>query len=105
MENEWKNQIYKIEQHADGRIFTERVSGAVCGGFGVHETGSGWNVTHLKSGWATFVSRTEEGAKIIALHLIENYAADFERLEITGCMVENFKPPANGSRRTPGFGA
>lgn len=29
-----------------------------------------------------------------ALYLIENYTAEFERLNIKGCLVENFKPLA-----------
>ena len=35
--------------------------------------------------------RTEEGAKIIAAYLIGKYAAEFERLNITGYVVENFR--------------
>jgi hypothetical protein len=91
MRSKWTPQTYQIKQHADGRILTEQVFGQTRGGFGVHRTGDGWSVTHLKSGWATFMSRTEEGAKIIADYLIGSYAAEFERLNITGCAVENFR--------------
>ncbi len=45
----------------------------------------------MKSGWATFISGTEEGAKLIADYLTCNYAAEFERLVINGCAVENFR--------------
>jgi len=94
MRNEWLNQTYQIKQHAEGKILTEEVSGQVCGGFGIHETAVGWNITHLRSGWATFMSRTAEGAQMTALYLIENYTAEFECLNIKGCLVENFKPLA-----------
>jgi hypothetical protein len=91
MRNKWTRQTYQIKQHAAGRILTEQVFGQAREGFGIHRTGDGWSVTHLKSGWATFMSRTEEGAKIIAGYLIGNYAAEFERLNISGCAVENFR--------------
>ena len=60
-------------------------------GFGIHQTGGGWSVAYFKSGWTTFTLRTEEGAKIIAAYLIGKYAAEFERLNITGYVVENFR--------------
>jgi hypothetical protein len=91
MPSEWTRQTYKIKQHANGEILTEQVIGQTRQGFGIHQTGDGWSVTHLKSGWATFISGTEEGAKIIADYLIGNYAAEFERLNINGCAVENFR--------------
>lgn len=89
--NEWTIQFYQIKQHADGEILTEQVRGQARDGFGIHQTGDGWSVTHLKSGWATFISGTEEGAKIIAEYLIGNYSIEFERLDINGCTVENFR--------------
>lgn len=91
MPSEWTLQTYQIKQHAKGEILTEQVIGQTREGFGIHQTGDGWSVTHLKSGWATFMSRTEEGAKIIADYLTGNYAAEFERLNISGCAVENFR--------------
>ena len=91
MRGEWMIQTYPIKQHANGQILSEQVRGQTRGGFGIHQTGDGWSVTHLKSGWATFISGTEEGAKIIADYLSCNYAAEFERLVIDGCAVENFR--------------
>lgn len=89
--SEWTPQTYRIKQHAGGEILTEQVSGRTRGGFGIHQTGDGWSVTHLKSGWATFISGTEGGATLIADYLIENYAAEFERLNVNDCTVENFR--------------
>jgi hypothetical protein len=91
MRSEWTRQTYRIKQHANGEILAEQVHGQTREGFGIHQTSDGWSITHLKSGWATFMSRTEEGAKLIADYLICNYAAEFERLNINGCAVENFK--------------
>jgi len=91
MRGEWTIQEYKIKQHANNQILSEQVRGLARGGFGIHQTGDGWSVTHLKSGWATFISGTEEGAKLIADYLTENYAAEFERLVVNGCAVENFR--------------
>lgn len=91
MRSEWTIQAYRIKQHADGQILTEQVRGQTREGFGIHQTADGWSVTHLKSGWATFMSRTAEGAKIIADYLISCYAAEFERLNINGCAAENFR--------------
>ncbi len=89
--SEWTTQTYKIKQHANNQILSEQVRGQTRGGFGIHQTGDGWSVTHLKSGWATFISGTEEGAKLIADYLIGSYAPEFERLIINGCAVENFR--------------
>ena len=89
--SKWTIQTYQIKQHADGQILTEQVFCWTSEGFGIHRTGNGWSVTHLKSGWATFMSRTEEGAKIIADYLIGSYAAEFERLNISDYAVENFR--------------
>jgi hypothetical protein len=94
MPNRWQMQTYQIKQYAAGNILTEEVSGQICSGFGIHQTNFGWHITHLKTGWATFISGTREGAEIIALYLIENYIDEFERLSIAGCRVENFKPLA-----------
>jgi hypothetical protein len=91
MPSEWTIRTYQIKQHANGEILTAHLRGQTRDGFGIHQTGDGWSVTHLNSGWATFMSRTEEGAKIIADYLIGNYAAEFERLKISGCAVENFR--------------
>jgi hypothetical protein len=91
MRSEWTRQTYRIKQHANGEILAERVRGQTCEGFGIHQTSDGWSITHLKSGWATFISRTEEGAKLIADYLTENYATEFERLNINGCAAENFR--------------
>ena len=90
MPNEWTLGAYRIKQHADGQILTEQVLGQTRQGFGIHQAADGWSVTHLKSGWATFISGTEEGAKIIADYLTENYAAEFERLTISGYTAENY---------------
>jgi hypothetical protein len=94
MRSEWTRQTYQIKQHANGEILAERVRGQTREGFGVHQTSDGWSITHLKSGWATFMSRTEDGAKLIADYLTDNYAAEFERLNVNGCAVENFRPLA-----------
>jgi len=91
MRGEWTIQDYQIKQHANGQILSEQVRGQTRGGFGIHQTGDGWSVTHLKSGWATFISGTEEGAKIIADYLSGNYASEFKRLVINGCAVEHFR--------------
>jgi len=91
MIHKWTIQTYRIKQHTDGQVLTEQVLGQARERFGIHETTYGWSITHLKSGWAIFMSRTEDGAKIIAEYLIENYAADFERLNISGYIVKNFK--------------
>ncbi len=91
MQSEWTIKNYQIKQHADGQILTEQVRGQTREGFGVHQSAHGWSITQLKSGWATFISGTEEGAKIIADYLSGNYAAEFERLNISGCTVENFR--------------
>ena len=91
MQGEWTRQTYRIKQHAGGQILTEQVRGRVREGFGIHRILRGWSVTHLKSGWATFISGTEEGARILADHLIGNYAAEFERLNISGCRAENYR--------------
>jgi hypothetical protein len=96
MRNQWLISAYPIKQHACGQILTEQVLGQTHQGFGIHETADGWSITHLKSGWATFISGTEEGAKIIADYLRCNYAAAFERLNINGCAVENFRLLAEG---------
>ncbi|MGI8493903.1 MAG: hypothetical protein ACR2L1_01150 [Pyrinomonadaceae bacterium] len=89
--SQWTPQTYPIKQHADGRILTGQVRGQTREGFGIHQTGDGWSVTHLKSGWATFISGTEEGAKFITDYLIGSYADEFERLVINGCAVKNFR--------------
>jgi hypothetical protein len=91
MSSEWTSQTYLIKQHANGEILTDQVIGQTRAAFGIHQTSDGWSITHLKSGWATFISGTEEGAKIIADYLIANYSAEFERLQISGCTVENFR--------------
>ncbi len=91
MPSEWTRQTYQIKQHADGEILTGQVLGQTRDGFGIHQTGDGWSVTHLKTGWATFISGTEEGAKLLADYLTDSYAAEFERLNISGCAVENFR--------------
>jgi hypothetical protein len=91
MPSEWARQTYRIKQHADGQILSEQVRGQTREGFGIHRIAHGWSITQLKSGWATFISGTEEGARIIADYLIGNYAAEFERLHISGCRVENFR--------------
>lgn len=89
--SEWTRQTYQIKQHANGEILTEQVIGQACDGFGIHQAGDGWSVTHLKSGWATFISGTEDGAKLIADYLTDNYAVEFEQLSINECTVENFR--------------
>ena len=93
MGSQWVMRNYSIKQHASGQILTEHVRGQARAGFGIHQTSDGgsWSITHLKSGWATFLSRTEEGAKLIADYLTANYAAEFERLNVNGCAVENFR--------------
>jgi hypothetical protein len=91
MRSEWTSQTYRIKQHANGEILTEQVIGQTRDGFGIHQTSDGWSITHLKSGWATFISGTEDGAKLIADYLIGNYSTEFERLHISGCTVENFR--------------
>ncbi len=91
MPSDWTSQIYQIKQHANREILTEQVRGQARDGFGIHQTSDGWSITHLKSGWATFMSRTEQGAKLIADYLSGNYAIEFERLNINGCAVENFR--------------
>ncbi len=91
MPSEWTRQTYQIKQHADGQILSEQVRGQAREGFGIHRTARGWSITQLKSGWATFISGTEDGARIIADYLISNYAAEFELLNISGCRVENFR--------------
>lgn len=91
MRSEWTRQTYQIKQHANGEILAEQVHGQTREGFGIHQTSDGWSITHLKSGWATFMSRTEDGAKLIADYLTCNYAAEFERLKINGSAVENFR--------------
>jgi hypothetical protein len=104
MRSKWTPQTYQIKQHADGRILTEQVFGQTRGGFGIHRTGDGWSVTHLKSGWATFMSRTEEGAKIIADYLIGSYAAEFERLNISVAQLKTSDCLPSGLKRTSCFG-
>ena len=91
MASEWTIQSYRIKQHTNREILTEQVIGQTRDGFGIHQTSDGWSITHLKSGWATFISGTEEGAKLIADYLTDNYAAEFERLNVNDCTVENFR--------------
>ena len=87
----WEKEEYTIQMQLDGRIFGEIVSGITKGGFGVHETDAGWNVTHVASGWNCFTAVSEDGAVILADYLMENYHRDFDRLKISGTELENYK--------------
>ena len=93
MGSQWVMRNFPIKQYASGQILIAQVRGQACAGFGIHQMsdGGGWSITHLKSGWATFMTRTEEGAKLIADYLTDNYAAEFARLNVSGCAVENFR--------------
>ena len=92
--NYWKRATYKIQLQQDGRIFGQEVAGVVNSGFGIHESGTAWNITHLCSGWKCFTAVSADGAKILAQYLIKNYLSDFERLKISGTTIENYKPLA-----------
>ena len=94
MANDWEKATYKIQMHLDDRIFTQEVSGVAAGGFGIHEMGGAWNITHLSSGWNCFSAADENGAKIIARYLTDKYLPEFERLKISGTTIENFRPLA-----------
>lgn len=94
MTNDWEKATYKIQLHLDGQIFTQEVSGVVSGGFGIHECGGAWNITHLATGWNSFSTADENGAKIIAQYLTDHYPNEFERLKISGTTIENFRPLA-----------
>ena len=88
----WEKAEYEIQMHQAGRIYSETVYGFAKGGFGIHETDSGWNITHIASGWNCMTAESENGAVIIAHHLMTDYYNDFNRLKVSGTELENFKP-------------
>lgn len=89
MQKVWEQSEYKIQMHQNGNIYSEVVSGITCGEFGIHETDSGWNVTHIASGWNCFTATSKLGAVVIAHFLINNYAPDFNRLKVSGTELAN----------------
>lgn len=95
MANDWKKETYTIQVHLHDQIISQEVAGVVNGGFGIHETGGAWNITHLATGWNCFSAADENGAKILAQYLIANYLPEFERLRISGTTVENYCPLEN----------
>ena len=92
MGNDWEQAIYTIQVYLDGQIVSQSAAGVIRDGFGIHEIGGAWNVTHLATGWNCFTAASLGGAKIIAQHLIDRYLADFERLKITGTTAKNYRP-------------
>ena len=90
--NDWEQAVYTIQVYSDGQIVSQSAAGVIRGGFGIHEIGGAWNVTHLATGWNCFTAADIEGAKIIAQHLIDCYLPDFERLKINGTTAENYRP-------------
>ena len=92
MANDWENSTYPIQARLDGQIVSYEVAGIIKSGFGIHEAGGAWNITHLTTGFNCLTAAYFDGAKIVAQYLIENYLPEFERLKITGTMVENYRP-------------